>query len=97
LFGSGVTGQVELTTDQMVVMTSPGRSATPCAGPDIFCMSAFYESAQGRAAQGTVSPFCLLTGALMFYLCWHAWDYVSNMQKALAHLPRRWNYSLWIP
>ena len=95
LFGSGVTGQVELTQISMVVMTFAGLGYAVRRARHI-CMSAFYDQLKGRPRKALLIAICLLTGALMFYLCWHAWDYVSNMQSR-GRTTSALNIPLWIP
>ncbi len=95
VFGSGVTGQVELTQMSMVVMTFAGLSYAVRRARHI-CMSAFYDQLKGLPRKILLVTICLLTGALLFYFAWHAWDYVSTLQRR-GRTSSALSIPLWIP
>lgn len=95
LLGTGVTGQVELTRMSMVIMTFAGLGYGVRKARHI-SMSAFYDQLRGKKRKALLMFIHLLTGALMFYLAWHAWDYVSDIlergrRSSALQIP------LWIP
>lgn len=95
LFGSGVAGQVELTQMALVIMTFAGIGYAVRRARHI-CMSAFYDQLKGKLRKSMLVAISLLTGALMFYLAWHAWDYVSAIQSRGRTSSAR-QIPLWIP
>lgn len=95
LFGTGVTGQVELTQLSMVIMTFAGLSYAVRRARHI-CMSAFYDQLKGLPRKIMLVTICLLTGALLFYFAWHAWDYVSTLQSR-GRTSSALSIPLWIP
>lgn len=95
LFGSGVTGQVELTQMSIVIMTFAGLGYGVRRARHI-CMSAFYDQLKGWPRKTLLILISLSTGALMFYLCWHAWGYVSSIQSR-GRTSSALNIPLWIP
>lgn len=95
LFGGGVTGQVELTQMSIVIMTFAGLGYGVRRARHI-CMSAFYDQLKGWPRKAMLIVISLSTGALMFYLSWHAWDYVSNIQSR-GRTSSALNIPLWIP
>lgn len=95
LLGSGVTGQVELTQMSMVIMTFAGLGYGVRRARHI-CMSAFYDQLKGWPRKALLISISVLTGALMFYLCWHAWDYVSSIQSR-GRTSSALQIPLWIP
>lgn len=95
LFGTGVTGQVELTQMSMVIITFAGLGYGVRKARHI-CMSAFYDQLKGLPRKAALVTISILTGALMFYFCFHAWDYVEAIQSrgrdsSALQIP------LWIP
>ncbi|TVP92290.1 MAG: TRAP transporter small permease [Pseudomonadaceae bacterium] len=95
VFGSGVTGQVELTQMSMVIMTFAGLSYAVRRARHI-SMSAFYDQLKGLPRKILLVTICLLTGALLFYFSWHAWDYVSTLQRR-GRTSSALSIPLWIP
>ena len=95
VFGSGVTGQVELTQLSMVVMTFAGLSYAVRRARHI-SMSAFYDQLNGLPRKALLITICISTGSLLFYLAVHAWDYVSNLQ-ARGRTSSALSIPLWIP
>lgn len=95
LFGTGVTGQVELTQMSMVIITFAGLGYGVRKARHI-CMSAFYDQLKGLPRKAALVTISILTGTLMFYFCFHAWDYVEAIQSrgrdsSALQIP------LWIP
>lgn len=95
LFGSGVTGQVELTQMSIVIMTFAGLGYAVRRARHI-CMSAFYDQLKGWPRKALLITICLATGALMFYFCWHASEYVSSIQSR-GRSSSALQIPLWIP
>lgn len=95
LFNSGVTGQVELTQMSLIIMTFAGLGYGVRRARHI-CMSAFYDQLRGLARKAMLVLIHGLTGAPMFYLAWHAWDYVSAIQ-ARGRTSSALQIPLWIP
>ncbi len=95
LFNTGVTGQVELTQLSLIIMTFAGLGYGVRRARHI-CMSAFYDQLRGRARKAMLVVIHLVTGALMFYLAWHAWDYVSALQSR-GRTSSALQIPLWIP
>lgn len=95
LFSSGVTGQVELTQMSIVIMTFAGLGYGVRRARHI-CMSAFYDQLKGWPRKTLLITICVLTGALMFYLCWHASQYVSAIQSR-GRNSSALQIPLWIP
>lgn len=95
LFNTGVTGQVELTQMSLVIMTFAGLGYGVRRARHI-CMSAFYDQLRGAVRKAMLIVIHSLTGALMFYLAWHAWDYVSAIQ-ARGRTSSALQIPLWIP
>ncbi|KAA0696244.1 TRAP transporter small permease [Halopseudomonas laoshanensis] len=95
LLSSGVTGQVELTQMCIVIMTFAGLGYGVRRARHI-CMSAFYDQLKGWPRKTLLITICLLTGALMFYFCWHAYEYVSAIQSR-GRKSSALQIPLWIP
>jgi C4-dicarboxylate transporter, DctQ subunit len=95
LFGTGVSGQVELTQMSLIIMTFAGLGYGVRRARHI-CMSAFYDQLGGLARKGLLIFIHLVTGALMFYLAWHAWDYVAAIQSR-GRTSSALQIPLWIP
>lgn len=95
LLSSGVTGQVELTQMCIVIMTFAGLGYGVRRARHI-CMSAFYDQLNGWPRKALLITICLATGALMFYFCWHAYDYVSAIQSR-GRKSSALQIPLWIP
>ncbi|MFN3579677.1 MAG: TRAP transporter small permease [Pseudomonas sp.] len=95
LFGQGVTGQVELTQISIVIMTFAGLGYGVRKARHI-CMSAFYDQLKGLPRKALLVLISVTTGALMFYLSWHAWDYVSAIQSR-GRTSSALQIPLWIP
>jgi len=95
LFSTGVTGQVELTQMSMVIITFAGLGYGVRKARHI-CMSAFYDQLKGLPRKAALITISLLTGALMFYFCWHAWDYVEAIQSR-GRNSSALQIPLWIP
>lgn len=95
LFSTGVTGQVELTQMSMVIITFAGLGYGVRKARHI-CMSALYDQLRGLRRKAALVTISLLTGALMFYFSFQAWDYVEAIQSrgrdsSALQIP------LWIP
>ncbi|SDS58678.1 TRAP-type C4-dicarboxylate transport system, small permease component [Halopseudomonas xinjiangensis] len=95
IFGTGVTGQVELTRMSMVIMTFAGLGYGVRKARHI-SMSAFYDQLRGKPRKLLLMFIHIVTGALMFYLAWHAWDYVSAIQDR-GRRSSALQIPLWIP
>lgn len=95
LFDSGVPGQVELTQFSMVFMTFAGLGYAVRRARHI-AMSAFYDQLRGRTRKTLLVFICVISGALMLFLAWHAWDYVSNV-RAVGRTSSALNIAIWIP
>lgn len=95
LFGSGVTGQVELTQISLIFMTFAGLGYGVRRARHI-SMSAFYDQLKGRARKAMLITITLSTGALMFFFAWHAWDYVMAIQSR-GRTTSALQIPLWIP
>lgn len=95
LFGTGVTGQVELTQMALVIMTFAGLGYGVRRARHI-SMSAFYDQLKGTPRKTLLIAIHLITSALMFYLAWHAWDYVSSIQSR-GRTSSALQIPLWIP
>jgi C4-dicarboxylate transporter DctQ subunit len=93
--GTGVTGQVELTRMSMVIITFAGLGYGVRKARHI-SMSAFYDQLRGRPRKLLLMLIHLATGALMFYLAWHAWDYVSAIQDR-GRRSSALQIPLWMP
>ncbi|HDZ57610.1 MAG TPA: TRAP transporter small permease [Pseudomonas xinjiangensis] len=95
LFNQGIPGQVELTQISLITMTFIGLGYGVRRARHI-SMSAFYDQLKGKPRKTLLILIHVTTGALMFYLAWHAWGYVSAIQErgrtsAALQIP------LWIP
>lgn len=95
LFDSGVTGQVELTQFSLVIMTFAGLGYAVRRARHI-AMSAFYDQLRARPRKALLVCICLVSGALMFFLGWHAWDYVNSV-RAVGRTSSALGVALWIP
>lgn len=95
LLGSGIPGQVELTQFSMVIMTFAGLGYAVRRARHI-AMSAFYDQLRGRTRKALLVFICLVSGAMMLFLAWHAWDYVSSI-RAVARTSSALNIPIWIP
>lgn len=95
LLGTGVTGQVELTRMSMVVITFAGLGYGVRKARHI-SMSAFYDQLRGKPRKLLLMFIHIVTGALMFYLAWHAWDYVSALQDR-GRRSSALQIPLWLP
>lgn len=95
LFSTGVTGQVELTQMSMVIITFAGLGYGVRKARHI-CMSALYDQLRGLRRKAALVTISLLTGALMFYFSFHAWDYVEAMQSR-GRYSSALQIPLWIP
>lgn len=95
LFGSGVTGQVELTQLSLIIMTFAGLGYGVRRARHI-CMSAFYDQLSGWPRKALLVLISLLTGALMFYFAWYAWEYVSAIHSR-GRTSSALQIPLWIP
>ncbi len=95
ILGTGVTGQVELTRMSMVIMTFAGLGYGVRKARHI-SMSAFYDQLRGKPRKLLLMFIHIVTGALMFYLAWHAWDYVSSIQDR-GRRSSALQIPLWIP
>lgn len=95
LFSTGVTGQVELTQMSMVIITFAGLGYGVRKARHI-CMSALYDQLNGLPRKAALVTISLLTGALMFYFCWHAWGYVEAIQSR-GRTSSALQIPLWIP
>lgn len=93
--GSGVPGQVELTQMILVIITFAGIGYGVRKARHI-SMSAFYDQLRGRARKALLVSITALTGALMLYLSWHAWDYVSSIMSR-GRTSSALGIPLWIP
>ena len=95
LFGTGLTGQVEMTQISLIIMTFAGLGYGVRRARHI-CMSAFYDQLSGWPRKALLIFISLVTGALMFYFSYYAWEYVSSIQsrgRTTSALQRQ----LWIP
>jgi len=95
LLGAGVPGQVELTQMTLVIMTFAGLGYGVRRARHI-SMSAVYDQLRGVVRKGLLVGISVLTGALMFYLAWHAWDYTSTMMSR-GRVSSALGIPLWIP
>lgn len=95
LFSTGVTGQVELTQMSMVIITFAGLGYGVRKARHI-CMSALYDQLNGLPRKAALVTISILTGALMFYFCWHAWSYVEAIQSR-GRTSSALQIPLWIP
>ncbi|HDY97164.1 MAG TPA: TRAP transporter small permease [Pseudomonas sabulinigri] len=95
LFGNGLTGQVELTQISLIIMTFAGLGYGVRRARHI-CMSAFYDQLTGWPRKALLVFISLLTGALMFYFAWYAWEYVSSIHSR-GRTSSALQIPLWIP
>ena len=95
LFGDGLTGQVEMTQISLIVMTFAGLGYGVRRARHI-CMSAFYDQLTGWPRKALLVFISLLTGALMFYLSYYAWEYVSAIEDR-GRTTSALQIPLWIP
>lgn len=95
LFDSGVPGQVELTQFSLIIMTFAGLGYAVRRARHI-AMSAFYDQLRGRPRKALLVLICLLSGAMMLFLAWHAWDYVSSIRN-VGRSSAALGIALWIP
>jgi C4-dicarboxylate transporter, DctQ subunit len=95
LFGTGLTGQVELTQISLIIMTFAGLGYGVRRARHI-CMSAFYDQLSGWPRKALLVSISLLTGALMFYFAWYAWEYVSAIHDR-GRTSSALQIPLWIP
>ncbi|MEX0731825.1 MAG: TRAP transporter small permease [Aquisalimonadaceae bacterium] len=95
ILGAGVTGQVELTQMSMVILTFAGIGYGVRKARHI-SMSALYDQLSGTPRKILLVVILMTTGLLMFYLAWHAWDYVADMQRR-GRTSSALGIPLWIP
>lgn len=95
LFGNGVTGQVELTQISLVIMTFSGLGYAVRRARHI-SMSAFSDQLSGTPRKALIIFIALGTAALMFYLAWHAGDYVLSIHDR-GRTSSALQIPLWIP
>ena len=95
LFDSGINGQVELTQFSLVIMTFAGLGYAVRRARHI-AMSAIYDQLHGWARKALLILICLVSGALMLFLAWHAWDYVMSV-RAVGRTSSALSIPLWIP
>ena len=95
LFGNGVTGQVELTQISLIIMTFSGLGYAVRRARHI-SMSAFFDQLSGKPRKALMIFIALGTAALMFYLAWHAGDYVTNIYER-GRTSSALQIPLWIP
>lgn len=95
LFDSGIPGQVELTQFSLVIMTFAGLGYAVRRARHI-AMSAFYDQLRGRPRKALLVFICLVSGAMMLFFAWHAWDYVSSI-RAVGRTSSALGIALWIP
>lgn len=95
LLGSGINGQVELTQFSMVIMTFAGLGYAVRRARHI-AMSAFYDQLQGRIRKAMLVCICAVSGSLMLFLAWHAWDYVTSV-RAVGRISSALSIPIWVP
>lgn len=94
-FGMGIPGQVELTQMSMVIITFAGIGYGVRKARHI-SMSAFYDQLSGTPRKTVLVSISLLTGALMFFLAWHALGYVTSVFNR-GRTSSALQIPLWIP
>ncbi len=94
-FGMGIPGQVELTQMSMVIITFAGIGYGVRKARHI-SMSAFYDQLSGTPRKTVLVGISLLTGALMFFLAWHALGYVTSVFNR-GRISSALSIPLWIP
>lgn len=95
LLDSGITGQVELTQFSMVIMTFAGLGYAVRRARHI-AMSAFYDQLRGKVRKALLVCICAVSGSLMLFLAWHAWDYVTSV-RAVGRISSALSIPIWIP
>ena len=95
LFGTGLTGQVEMTQISLIIMTFAGLGYGVRRARHI-CMSAFYDQLSGWPRKALLIFISLVTGALMFYFAYYAWEYVSSIHSR-GRTTSALQIQLWIP
>lgn len=95
IFGAGIPGQVELTQMSMVIITFAGVGYGVRKARHI-SMSAFYDQLSGTPRKTVLVSISLLTGALMFFLAWHAFGYVESTYSR-GRTSSALSIPLWIP
>ena len=95
LFDGGINGQVELTQFSLVMMTFGGLGYAVRRARHI-AMSAFYDQLRGRPRKALLICICLLSGALMLFLAWHAWSYVDSV-RAMSRTSSALGIPIWMP
>lgn len=95
LMDGGINGQVELTQFSLVIMTFGGLGYAVRRARHI-AMSAFYDQLRGWPRKALLICICLLSGALMLFFAWHAWDYVESI-RAMARSSSALGIPIWIP
>ncbi len=95
LLDSGINGQVELTQFSLVIMTFAGLGYAVRRARHI-AMSAFYDQLRGWPRKALLICICILSGALMLFLAWHAWGYVDSV-RAMGRSSSALGIPIWIP
>lgn len=95
LLGAGIPGQVELTQMAMVIITFAGIGYGVRKARHI-SMSAVYDQLTGQSRKALLVTITVFTGALMFYLAWHALDYVTSTYQR-GRTSSALTIPLWIP
>lgn len=94
-FDSGINGQVELTQISLVIMTFAGLGYGVRRARHI-AMSAFYDQLRGWPRKALLVFICIVSGAMMFFLAWHAGLYVESI-RSVARTSSALSIPLWIP
>lgn len=95
LLDSGINGQVELTQFSLVIMTFAGLGYAVRRARHI-AMSAFYDQLRGWPRKALLICICVLSGALMLFLAWHAWGYVDSV-RAMGRSSSALGIPIWMP
>lgn len=95
LLNGGINGQVELTQFSLVIMTFAGLGYAVRRARHI-AMSAFYDQLRGRPRKVLLICICILSGTLMLFLAWHAWNYVDSI-RAMGRTSSALGIPIWMP
>ncbi|WVM92906.1 TRAP transporter small permease [Halopseudomonas pachastrellae] len=96
LFGNGVTGQVELTQISLVIMTFSGARLRCARARATSACPPSPTKLSGTPRKALIIFIALGTAALMFYLAWHAGDYVLSIHDR-GRTSSALQIPLWIP